>query len=417
MGRVIGMDLLGKSFVLFYPSIELGGAEILLSRVAESLSGRGAFVVVVDGENGIISKNVSSANVDFVTTRLDSPVRVSADYCISFASHISSLSRFVILNDDCRVVFWSIHPLNAIYLPPVLGGRIFSLGLKYLKLLNGLMFGEEVAVRAAIVNALVEKKAFYCMDGESARLINLYYGFGHEFDFIPVPVFVEPAGRDVRHQKSNESITLVWYGRLCDFKAHSLIFLIAKINGSAHKSRIRLIIIGDGDYRSSVEAFVAKTELEVRFMGVLPNKEAASLIERSADVVFAMGTAALESAALGVPTVLMDASYAEINFPYRFSWLFETKQFSLGMLVDRKTPCRGMLLDELIGEFERNAEVIARACFEYVDKNHRRETVVDMLCGSCERSSMSFSEYTKISFYRKPLVLRVAAWLYSLRSK
>lgn len=411
------MDLLGKTFALFYPSIELGGAEILFSRIADSLSSMGASVVVVDGDNGIIEKNVSSTKVSFVTTRLDSPAQVNADYCISFASHINSLSRFVTLNKNCRVVFWSIHPLNSIYLPPLIGERIYALGLNHLKLLNLIFFRKETAIRSRIIRALYEKKAFYCMDGESTRLINLNYGSEYNFDLIPIPVLIKSFNLETPPKKSNKSITLVWYGRLCDFKVHSLAYLMTKINDSTHKPHIKLIIIGDGDYRTYIEELAAKTEVDVNFLGTLTNKEATSFIERDADVVFAMGTAALESAALGIPTVLMDASYATMNFPYGFSWLFETKQYSLGMLVDRKSPYRGMLFDDLIDELSTSGGTAARACFEYVSRNHRIERVADLLCESCERSSMSFSEYAKISCYRKPLLIRIAAWLYSLRSK
>ena len=94
-----------KRFALFYPSQELGGAELLISRLAEELSERGNCVTVLDSDKGIIRDNIKNKGVFCLTVSCDHPVSIDSDYLIVFASHLSSLGRFVNSNDNCRVLF------------------------------------------------------------------------------------------------------------------------------------------------------------------------------------------------------------------------------------------------------------------------------------------------------------------------
>ena len=90
-------------------------------------------------------------------------------------------------------------------------------------------------------------------------------------------------------------------------------------------------VIGDGDCESIVKSFKPRKGLEIRFLGTIVTNLDEILLEH--DVVFAMGTSALEAAKLGIPSVLMDASYYEFPKDYRYRWLFESEEYVLGYML------------------------------------------------------------------------------------
>lgn len=403
-----------RRFVLFYPSQELGGAELLLSRLADILSGRGHQVTVLDSEKGIIAKNILDPAVKCLTARIDQPVFIECDHFITFASHLSSLRRYVNPNENCNVVIWSVHPLNAIFLMPRCGEKVFQISIDFLKFLNRCFFRSEVNVREKALNSLVGSDAFVCMDAENARVLSHYYGIKNDFRFIPVPVSLPNKERHKSKLKNSAFITLAWYGRLCDFKVHTLVYLITQLGKVKDQFNLRLIIVGDGPLRGLVERAVVAAGIAADFKGTMQNDAAAVLLNQEADVVFAMGTAALEAGAMGIPTVLVDASYKPINFPYRFSWLHQTKQFTLGRFVNKSSPIRGVTVEGILKDAIVNYYEHAKASCKYVQCNHEINHVVDLVEVSCNQSKMSLARFHDLTDYKKPLSIRVAKYFRNL---
>ena len=66
----------------------------------------------------------------------------------------------------------------------------------------------------------------------------------------------------------------------------------------------------------------------VEFHGNLKYKNLINLLNNSVDLSFAMGTSALDSAKIGIPTVLVDYSFKKIK-NYKFRWIFDTQNFDL----------------------------------------------------------------------------------------
>lgn len=412
-------------FALFYYSEELGGAELLIARVADNLAARGYSVTVLDSEKQIIFSNLHDSRVKKITVELDSPVEVECDYLICFASNILNLARFVKPSSDSKVVFWSVHPLNSIYLFPGLGAKLYTLSPNLLKIFNRLFFRKEDVARTQIVNQLMNLESFVAMDGENSDCISSYYGLNTRIPLVPVPVIVPTleelmisstfAGyvskADAR--RSNESevsqvFTLAWYGRLADFKAYPLLYLISELGKSAPDTPLELLIIGDGPMRSEIQISCQHLGVNAKFLGSLPNEEARIILQNQADIVFAMGTSALEAAALYIPTVLVDASYKKINFPYGFAWLYETKSFTLGKFVNKHSGAYGHSLESILEAAKSNYSSISEASYSYVSKNHDIVRCIDSLEQATVHSQLSFKTYETISRYKKPLLMRWA---------
>lgn len=403
-----------KHYVLFYPSQQLGGAELLFSRLADKLARRGHSVTILDSEKKIIANNSRETTVCCRVVKLDIPIVVECDYFIAFASHLTSLYRYVKLNDDCKMLFWSVHPLNAIFLIPRYGEKVYTFGLNFLRVVNLIFFNSENRVRKRIISELVDADGFVCMDGENILLLTQYYKIEKEFKLIPVPIVLPVAAAPRKKLSDDGYINLAWYGRLCDFKVYPLIYLISQLALIKEKFNLNLIVIGDGPLRDLVECAVKKAGINASFRGDVPNSVAIKTLYDEVDIVFAMGTSALEAGAMGIPTVLVDASYRPIKFNYLYSWLHQTKQFTLGRLIKKSSVKSGKSVEEIIWEALLNYSFQADANLKYVKNNHNIENIVQIIEESCERSAMTSSIFLGLTKYQRPLLIHIANYFHRL---
>lgn len=82
----------------------MGGAEILISRIAEELVCLKYHVTVVDGEEKIIHKMCPNPNIEKITTSTINPVLVDADMIICFAGNIVNLDLFLTINSNTKIL-------------------------------------------------------------------------------------------------------------------------------------------------------------------------------------------------------------------------------------------------------------------------------------------------------------------------
>jgi len=222
-----------------------------------------------------------------------------------------------------------MHALCAIYVPPRIGERLFGINLHLLKSVNRLFLRAEVEGRARALRLLIEMDAYYCMDGATDDVLTRYYGFDKETrliqvpapasianavsgskdthqtlphlssDFLPeasatssaTPISIERDGGRISNGERNV-ITLAWYGRLCDFKAYPLAYLISRMGKLESDWKVKLIVVGDGEERQLLERTAVQAGVDADFKGTIENEPARRLLRQEAHIAFAMGTAA-----------------------------------------------------------------------------------------------------------------------------
>lgn len=126
-----------------------------------------------------------------------------------------------------------------------------------------------------------------------------------------------------------------WLGRIDhDFKVRPLLRVIRDLSQHCTKtgSKAELLIIGSGNAESLIHKEVSRhPQVLVNWLPRVPNDELETVLAQGTDILFAMGTSALEGARVGLPTVLVQpfgAMESEPHCPYR--WIGTTKGHSLG---------------------------------------------------------------------------------------
>lgn len=128
-----------------------------------------------------------------------------------------------------------------------------------------------------------------------------FFGPHYSAHFIPLPVDLEPFQAI---QRKPQKYRIVSVGRLDDYKTYN-VYMIRILKSLVAKGYdIVYDIYGEGPYRERIETEIDDCGLEgrVRLKGMLPYIEYPKILE-TAYAFVGMGTAAIEAAAAGVPTI------------------------------------------------------------------------------------------------------------------
>lgn len=162
-----------------------------------------------------------------------------------------------------------------------------------------------------------------------------------ENNFI-FPVAVETTNKYINsfnNFKKNNLLNLCWLGRVSkDFKVKSIISIIDDIekyveNGNI-KEKIIFNIIGDGDGKELLIERLRKiksSQIEFKIFKDIEYEDIGTYLSNNIDCLFAMGTAALDGAKIGCPTVVVDPMTMQEDYkPCKYRWIFESKGYSTG---------------------------------------------------------------------------------------
>jgi len=119
-----------------------------------------------------------------------------------------------------------------------------------------------------------------------------------------------------------------------------------------------------------------------------------------------MGTAALEGAAIGLPTILLDISYTKVPETYRFRWLHHASGYELGHTITEADCSSRDTLPDLLDQFSKNYRELSLRAFNYVKENHSIRVIASQFKTFTSKSEMRFGNIPS-GVWRKSLVRRI----------
>ena len=366
-------------FVFFYPSRTLGGAELLLARVAAWLHRAGEETVVVDAPGGKLAELAAAGGVPAIAVRRGSPIALSDAAIIMPSSHVVEVRRWIEPAESVRQVAWMIHPYNNVLVP--FAGEFFHAHPRWMYAVNRLLLAKEYQEMGSALGYLMQKRSLVFMDDECLSKVRRWYRLPTEPEpvFLPIPLEgVFPILPPYRVPSGPLRIFCV--GRLVDFKVHSLIYLAERLAASRFRAELKLVVIGTGDQEWRVRKTLSALDIDWEMRGEVQPERLQEALREQADVVVGMGTSALEGARLAIPTVSIDASFRPIKGDYKFRWLFQNTGMSTGRILDvRSALPPGMDVDELIATVRESGEEVAARCWQYFHGNHETAPILERL--------------------------------------
>jgi len=367
-----------SSITFFFPYHEVSGVPVLFSRMAKHINTHcGITTNVIDYPDGFMARTLSDTDVcvrhlvDGVSLHVteETILVMQAGFPYEFPPEL-------VIDDNCRIVYWVLHPLNLV--PAFISRNILGYPRLHKFFLSTVL--RPLTMRLAnMISNMVAQKSLFFMDGSTYSMTTERIGVKISNPiYLPVPsedVTNDPILKSLRPQ---DTINFCWVGRLCDFKVYILLHMIGKLLRLANADQcITLHIIGDGPEAKQVRDAAQDSEFfKIIMLGTLSPSQVEDYLMEKVDVVASMGTSALEAARLGIPTILLDYSYTPIQGDYVFKWLFERTGYTL---ADRITSdyCKAGndSLSIMFKQLKCEYEDITKKTFNYFVVNHSLSSV------------------------------------------
>jgi hypothetical protein len=355
--------------------------------------------MVVDFPDGYMRRNLADSQVQWIDfNSVKFYPGESLVICQLLAPwNIPDLSKFP---KGTKFLFWGLHPQNLFpfFLDDTKPGKlraIVSILLKPFAIFRWIKLRR-------FLRALIKKHSVVYMDMENYRTNRMYFDIDSKPCLVPALV---PRRVVSLPKKTSSTIRIVWVGRLVDFKVHILIHLMTRLSElNPGKYRITLDILGSGDAYHSVEKIAKGVAYEVNMVGELSNEDIFTYLEENADLVFAMGQSAVEAASLRIPSILVDFSKKTINRLYKFKWIYERVDYSVGEQISSTHYETISSLESLFRALLIEKERVSIQCYEYWKNNYSEEIFLNKFLQSVTLSCFTIGDIFSMKLNKPDLL-------------
>lgn len=191
------------------------------------------------------------------------------------------------------------------------------------------------------------------------------------------PIVVDRVKHRSEYTPAITELRLGWLGRVdFDFKYYSLLKIIMDVcsflreNNTGYR-KVIFHVVGSGNGLEELKKkLTCMTEVDFLFVHNLPPVELSNYLACNIDLMFAMGTSALESAKNCIPTVIVQpmASPEDFNPEGAYRWLHRSKGLSLGEMSygAENLPQEHCSMNKIISDFNFRKFDLSKLDYEYV---------------------------------------------------
>ncbi len=349
----------------------------------------------IDFSDGYMAKNLPEGVTLIDVEKIEKYPR---DALVIFQSfplwNLRDIEKF---DDGTKVLFWNLHPDN--FYPNIFSTiSTSSLQNCFAKYLLPLSFIRKKKLKK-LLDYLQQRNAIVFMDGENYNTTMKYLSPKHHFP-VYLPVFTQPNER-IPAPIKKELVNFAWIGRICDFKYSILSHLLKRLNEiPALAGRICFTVIGDGEEMGSLKTNIgAFANLKVVLLGEV-TKIHENEVLKNIDVLFAMGMSALEGAARGIPTVLLDYSYHRIDSLYKFRMSYENETYTLGREITPAFYEETSSMSELLTYISHHYATVSDLNYHWWKKNYSEEAMIQKLLPLFNGISSNIKEMKRYGFHK-----------------
>ncbi len=372
-------------FYSVYQNIKGGYTTLLLTLIKE-LNRQKYEVVLFNFLDGLIVRELEKEGIKINVIDLKTVDWKEIDQHI-FPTDIFIVPKFIeefrhLFKVNPRVIYYDINDFICRISDYKFGIRLPSLGKK-------------------LIQKMIASKSLLFMD--DTGVFNLKNEFSLNVEkpqLLPIPIAVCNQNKySGRASLSSEQIKLTYIGRSVIWKMNPLKKILKDcVNLNIKKKIIFSIVVDDlKNFREFIklENFIKNEYLSINVIENIPPSRIEDFLLQKSDIHFAMGTAALEAARLGIPTILVDYSSKEFNKNYSYNWLYNTVNYSLGRNLEKIPARTGVSLENLIGEFFRSPEkmkIESQKSYQYAMDNHSVSEIVSKLTTICEQATFRLND-------------------------
>lgn len=385
--------------VFYFPYPKVGGVSVLFLRLASKLVSERE-VYLMDLPDGYMTVN-RPAGVRFIP--FNRPQDVPTDALVVFQSvppwRIENLQAFP---RSARLLFWNLHPYN-------LNPLLFQQGSRFERLpgfgrLNRLLSLLRTRRLARTCGLLCAKGSLVFMDAENRSRTAAVLDVELSERLMPITTDDRPSGLiPLSPPVAGERLRAAWVGRLEDFKIPILLHTLSRLD-EVKSLQVDFEIIGEGAQNDLVVAHAQQLKhVAVHFRGYISHTELdQELLQQH--IVFAMGTAALDSARLGLPTFCLDFAYRPIEGLYRYRLLRDVQGYNVGQEITAEHLEQTCSLESTLQSVLSNYAKESAAAQTYWEANHSPQSVIRLFTEATQSASADFSDLVQAGLHRPDVV-------------
>lgn len=366
------MDKLANSdgrLIFYYESEEIGGAQLLLARLADYLYKEGMLVSYICSEKGFLHKYLNTtSNIEFINIEnINSYLFSSNDLIITPLSYIKRVMQIGISNGNVRLFFWDMHPYNYIEF------TVFSFFYKKQNVFSAIFKKLEksfIEKYSRNLESLENSGSLGFMCKKNLNYNKVFFGANVQERYLPICLDVPSFRENMFNFGTEKYIRIGWISRLDIDKVILLNDLIDSCIRDIQNTDIKLkiIIIGSGQARESVKR---SPFLTIDFAGEMLKTELDDFLIKNVDCGFSVGTAALEFAKLSIPTFLVggtDAVDFYANKSRKYLPIHYSKNYDIAVETYHYDQC--LDLTNCLAMLKRDYHVTSKKSYQHVLQNH-----------------------------------------------
>jgi hypothetical protein len=390
------MGLKNKKIIFCFPYKNgPGGVNMLFLRLATFLREIGYDSVIVDYQDGYMSNNRQSF-LPLIEYHDDKKVVLPSNSIVILQSMTPwSIFPSLEIPDNSQVFFITTLPHNFFPLLPGKLRNVMSKGRFIAKIIWKSLLSSEYFKIRRFISIADRKGALVFLDSDI--VCNVEQSLGIKIDN---PKLFPLSGGDssenifLKNRAPDDVLLSVgWIGRIADFKVNILNKVIedAFQYSEKHRKKIVFHVVGSGEYERHLKIFDSEYFSIKRVDYIHPDDLSEYMLEL--DMAFSMGTSALDSARIGVPTVRLDYSFSKISDNYLYKMIYEVSGFSLGENLDGRCFSKGRhSFDALMESIKKDGFTLSRKCFDYYTENHSIENSARLFINYVENSKLRWKD-------------------------
>jgi hypothetical protein len=377
-----------------------GGVQSIQIALFEYYSMKGKPCKLFDIKTGWVYTELKRRNIDFIFIEIDK-IRSKKDY----SQYLDQNDLLILFNGNffenillfshskCKILFWEVYY-------PWLRRFIYT---KYfpIKLLA-------TQQEKKILYLLYSNNAIFFIDCMGKSFMeNIFKTTISNNKYLPIPIKIPEKG----HIAELKYLYIITYlGRAVDWKIYPLIkFMSDLIQNNIFNNEINIITDNSIYFHEKLEEYIPNIKLlKISYYENLSN-ESLDEVLRSTNLVIGMGMSALEGAKFGIPTILIDASYNCLPNDYKYRWLFDTEELSLGKIIDKNTVKYGgnMTAIDILKEIKAKYTKLSDLCYYYVQSNYDIQLVVNRIDEYNQKATLTMSSFVNLFIAKFFKVLRL----------
>lgn len=334
-------------------------------------------VYYVDCYNTKIAELVKQTQINYVDVNQFNSNGFDDAVFITPPNYLFALLEKIGQLKNAKILLYDWHSYSATYLKNQFKDQSVDLGAiyQYIDQKNGIAFMDE-PTRLAVQNIL---------------------DYLPQKRYIPVTKEINTDRYSVLKRKKKDVISVAYLGRLDADKIFSVINIADNLMNLECECPIEFHIIGDGDRRNLINLSQYAGKITFIFTSYLMGEDMYSYLRDHVDILITMGTALLNGAELGIPSVVVPLKNRRF-YTNQYVFLHDLRDYTLGWACDiiPQLAYNFMSLDDIIEKALGAKEKHGQMCYQYIRDNHQIAHSADLCLKWAQQTQLTVKELLEL---------------------